>query len=224
MKTKPTLDLSTEIEDWKNRLQKSGNFNPDDLMELESHLLDEMDNLQNKGLSDKEIFLIAQDRIGSCETICQAYKRSGKLDFGKNSLLAQAFLLLFTFYWLSKTATYLAGDIAIFWLAGDGDGFVVIHSLLQVLMAGAVYLIYKKTIQRNHRNIRANTFAICSLLISLAIHLTYARLSPNAYFQMMTAAPFVVLFSPYLIYFSVFVSIVAMNVKQWRKNRLSAAS
>ncbi len=223
MQSKTQFNTEQEIGQWKEALQASGNIDQESLMELESHLLEEIDNLQHKGLSDAEVFLIAQNRIGSCETIGKAYKRSGRFDFGKNSLLAQAFLFLFTFYSLSKTATYLAGDISITWLAGDGNSFVAIHSILQVLMAGTVYLIYKKTNRKKSGSIRANTVAICSLVLSIAIHLTYAGLSPHAYFQMMGAAPFVVLLSPYLIYFSVFVAIIVMNVKQWRKNRLSTA-
>ncbi|GAB5523755.1 MAG: hypothetical protein Roseis2KO_16270 [Roseivirga sp.] len=223
MQSKTQFNTGHEIGQWKEALQASGHIDQENLMELESHLLDEIDNLQNKGLSDAEVFLVAQNRIGSCATISKAYKKSGSFNFGKNSLLAQAFLLLFTFFWLSKTATFLAGDIAIQWLGGDGNIFVVIHTLLQLLMAGTVYLIYKKISRKNPESIRANSTAICSLVIAIAIHLVYARLSPHAYFQMMGAAPYSVLFSSYLIYLSVFVSILVMNVKQWRKNRVSVA-
>lgn len=227
MQSKTQFNTEQEIGQWKETLQASGHVDQENLMELESHLLDEIDNLQNKGLSDAEVFLIAQNRIGSYETLGKAYKRSGSFSFSKNSLLAQTFLLLFTFFWLSKTATYVAGDIAISMFASDATSFVVMHTLLQVLMAVTVYLIYRKTRQMSRKNtesIRANIIAICSLVLSIAVHLIYARLSPNAYFQMMAAAPFVVLFSTYFIYLTVFVSIIVMNVKQWRKHKLSVTN
>lgn len=220
------FNTEREIEQWKEALQASGHIDQESLMELESHLLDEIDNLSGKGLNGEEVLLVAQRRIGSYKTISKAYSTSKNWGFAKISLISQAFLFLLTFIALSKIATSLAGDISFYWLELETTGFVIVHSLLQLLTAALVYLAYKKAYQRSQKypdSVKTNAIAMCSLIIAVVTMLIYTTVSPDSYMRIIGVAPYSVVFSPLLVYIIVLVSIIIVNIKQLRKRRLHIA-
>lgn len=61
-----SFDLATSLAAWRRSLT---GLAPDDIAELESHLLDSMGELQKSGLSEEEAFLIARRRLGKPEEI-----------------------------------------------------------------------------------------------------------------------------------------------------------
>lgn len=58
------FDLKRAVSDWVDELRRGPDCGADDVAELESHLHEEIDSLQGKGLSEEEAFLIASRRIG----------------------------------------------------------------------------------------------------------------------------------------------------------------
>jgi hypothetical protein len=59
------FDLNSALQHWLERLGQSPQVKAENLMELESHVRDSVVQLQTKGLSSEESFLIATHRIGS---------------------------------------------------------------------------------------------------------------------------------------------------------------
>ncbi|MGH7994682.1 MAG: permease prefix domain 1-containing protein [Limisphaerales bacterium] len=59
------FDLNTALRLWLERLGQSSQVKTENLKELESHISDSVMQLQTKGLSPEESFLIATHRVGS---------------------------------------------------------------------------------------------------------------------------------------------------------------
>ena len=67
--------LKDSMESWKGKLYNSNSFTSSDIEELESHLLDEIDILKNKDLSEEEAFYIACSRLGSVELLSSEFTK-----------------------------------------------------------------------------------------------------------------------------------------------------
>ena len=67
--------LKDSMESWKVKLYNSNSFTSSDIEELESHLLDEIDILKNKDLSEEEAFYIACSRLGSVELLSSEFTK-----------------------------------------------------------------------------------------------------------------------------------------------------
>lgn len=65
--------LTTSIENWKQNLSINNSFTNSDIEELESHLLEEIDLLKQKQLTDEEAFYVASSRLGSIELLSSEF-------------------------------------------------------------------------------------------------------------------------------------------------------
>jgi hypothetical protein len=65
METTTPFDLNTALRLWLERLGQSPQIKLENLRELESHVRDSVAQLETKGLSSEESFLIATHRVGS---------------------------------------------------------------------------------------------------------------------------------------------------------------
>lgn len=63
------FDLNVALHQWLVRLGQSPQMKAGDLKELESHVRDSVGQLQTKGLSSEESFLVATHRVGSPEKL-----------------------------------------------------------------------------------------------------------------------------------------------------------
>ena len=86
--------LEQNIKAWRKSFQSKSEITEDNLKELEAHLLDEIDALTEKGLSEEEAFLVAKYRIGDKEELSKEFKKVNKFN-----------------YWLDKLTPYLIGAI-----------------------------------------------------------------------------------------------------------------
>src|SRR5690348_11240878 len=69
------FDLNVALQQWLARLGQSPQVKVENLKELESHVRDSVVQLQCRGLSSEESFLIATHRVGKPEKL--------ELEFGK---------------------------------------------------------------------------------------------------------------------------------------------
>lgn len=70
METSATpFDLNTAVREWRDQLAQSPALGRDQLDELEAHLYDAMGDLQTRGLSPEEAFLIAAKRAGTSSAL-----------------------------------------------------------------------------------------------------------------------------------------------------------
>ena len=120
MENPAAFDLNQAIQSWRESLAKSFTFDGESLNELESHLRDAIGDLQAKGLSAEEAFLVAVRRCGSRQQL--------KHEFGKRMVLERWF---FRIAWIILTSLALL-DALCFIQGNDraGDGNVETMSLL----------------------------------------------------------------------------------------------
>jgi hypothetical protein len=67
------FDLEARVHEWTDALRSRGAFRDEDVVELESHLRDEIDALAKTGLSAEEAFLVAGHRVGGPEALAAEY-------------------------------------------------------------------------------------------------------------------------------------------------------
>lgn len=67
------FELKGEIANWKQKLEISNSLTSNDIEELESHLLDEIDSLKEKDLSEEEAFFVATSRLGSVDLLSSEF-------------------------------------------------------------------------------------------------------------------------------------------------------
>jgi hypothetical protein len=65
MEDSTAFDLNNAIRHWRDGLSHSPQFREEDLAELEAHLRDSVAELQGRGLTDEEAFLLAARRLGN---------------------------------------------------------------------------------------------------------------------------------------------------------------
>lgn len=73
------FDLQREISLWRRAVGSREAIGTEDAQELEDHLRDEVENLQAKGLTTEEAFLIACKRLGEARALSGEFKKVGGL-------------------------------------------------------------------------------------------------------------------------------------------------
>lgn len=211
------FNLNHSISSWRNRLWASGNYSQEDLDELASHLVDEMDGLREKGLIEEEQFLLATHRLGSTSTLDKAYEQSDTFRFRKISWFAQAFIFMSMLIILSKMARLIMQDL---YIAGQLDNqlyFLGIYLLLELTAVILIYFIYG-LVQRKMSLVKANTTAIIGLIAIVSVYLGYAFIFPSDAARYGQAL--ITIFWGALFYFLAFVWFVVINIRHGRKTQL----
>ena len=67
--------LEVAVDSYFQVLQEKGNYTSEDILELKSHLLDNVTELKKKDLEDDEAFIIAKKRLGKEEELRLEYKK-----------------------------------------------------------------------------------------------------------------------------------------------------
>lgn len=81
------FDLEINIKSWTNYLHSSGKLGEDDILELENHLRDQIDELIESGLTEDEAFLISVKRLGNVNLISKEYSKLNTETLWKNILV-----------------------------------------------------------------------------------------------------------------------------------------
>ncbi|MDW7668366.1 MAG: permease prefix domain 1-containing protein [Bacillota bacterium] len=81
------FDLESNINAWSNHLRLSGNLKEEDVLELEGHLREEIDELNEKGLVEDEAFLISVKRLGNINNISEEYSKVNTENLWKQLLV-----------------------------------------------------------------------------------------------------------------------------------------
>lgn len=142
-----TFSLKNQIKLWKAHLLETGQFNQDNITELESHLYDEMDELKQFNLDDEEAYYIAQKRLGNIKTLTQEY---GKVhvaqSFYKKVLpYINGVLVFFLMYSLLEVILHLSLLTGPKFLKDWGLLSYMISSLVFVILCyGGIFFIHKK--------------------------------------------------------------------------------
>lgn len=84
------FDLEMNVRSWCDYLRARGTLEETDVLELESHLRDQIDDLTNSGLSEEEAFLISVKRLGNVNLISKEYSKVNTESLWKYLLLDPA--------------------------------------------------------------------------------------------------------------------------------------
>ncbi|MGE5372179.1 MAG: permease prefix domain 1-containing protein [Solirubrobacterales bacterium] len=80
------FDLEVNIRSWSDHLRARGNLTEPDIVELENHLRDEIEDLTAAGLAPDEAFLISVKRLGNVNAISQEYSKVNAENLWKHLL------------------------------------------------------------------------------------------------------------------------------------------
>jgi hypothetical protein len=69
------FDLELNIRSWSDLVKEKGHFTESDVLELEDHLRDEIEDLIKVGLSEEEAFLISVKRLGNVHAISNEFSK-----------------------------------------------------------------------------------------------------------------------------------------------------
>ena len=94
MEYRTEFNLEKSIDQWRSTLITTANFTEDNIAELESHLLDEIQDLGVLGLSESESFLVAKKRLGRTDEISSEFNK-----------------INYRIYFLNKARPYISGAL-----------------------------------------------------------------------------------------------------------------
>jgi len=99
MENRTEFNLNKNIEIWKSELSQKSNMSQDNINELESHLRDEIHELELLGLNTEESLLIAEKRIGNVEDLRTEFGKINKGIYFRNKIIPylKGILLSFAF-------------------------------------------------------------------------------------------------------------------------------
>jgi hypothetical protein len=125
MENPTAFDLNHAIRRWRGGLSQSPHFREENLAELEAHLRDSMAELQSRGLTDEEAFLLAARRLGNPARLDSEFAKVNRGQVWLNHVL---WMLVGIQVWgLVGTIAHFATDAAV--LGGlTGLGYKFQHS------------------------------------------------------------------------------------------------
>ena len=107
MENTVSFDLTRAIQQWRERLGQAPALRRENLDELESHLADSIATLQTRGLSARESFMVATQRMGEEGSLQDEF---GKVNVGTVWLDRMLWMLIGIQVW--GLVSGLAGDIS----------------------------------------------------------------------------------------------------------------
>lgn len=150
MENRTNFDLNKSIEIWKLALSKNSKMTLDNISELESHLRDEMQELQLLGLSIEESLLIAKNRIGKTDDL--------KTEFGKVNR---------GFYFKNRIIPYLKGILF----------FIAFITLTELITGFSVIIANKFGFSENLNSTSIGILTISTLILFIISYKKYKNTS-----------------------------------------------
>lgn len=185
MESTTQFDLNIALQLWLERLGQSPQVKVENLRELESHVRDSMGQLQCKGLSSEESFLVATHRVGSPAKLEPEFAKVNRSPL--NAIIHGLILIFFSvgcwFLWAITQVTHMMAGAsarrgrllpAFSQLVIDCGPWLAVPPLL-----AAVYCIYIWMQKSHRRNSWAGFFAVTmAILILLAMPILIAAFLP----------------------------------------------
>lgn len=167
------FDLEMNIKSWADYLRARGTFEETDVLELESHLRDQIDELSDNGLSEEEAFLISVKRLGSVSMLSEEFSKVNTENLWKHLMLdpdpqAKAsnqrhIVMVILFSLLAGTAA----RIPTFFGVEIGSIAYFKNLSFYILPFIALFLTIKHGGSNRQRGILAGFFAVALILVNL---------------------------------------------------------
>lgn len=177
MENRTKFNLRENIEIWKSELSKKSNMTLDNISELESHLLDEIDQLKQQGLNPEESLLIAKKRIGNVTDLDVEFGKVNRhfhfrnkiIPYLKGALLFIAFIIVTELF--INVSLLLVKKIGVF---SENLNFVTIGLLIFFTIAMSIFF-YRKYRKGNFK-IRILNIPFLASIIVIGKFLYYGTL------------------------------------------------
>ena len=141
------FDLTQAIKKWRSGMLAESAFRRSDVDELQAHVLDTIDDLESKGLSKEEAFMVALHRTGDGAVLREEYVKAQPRNPLVNQLgwAVSGFLLITAIQELLRFATLILPEMLYNTGAFQAEYFGILHALLSLLIpiflvGGVVYL------------------------------------------------------------------------------------
>jgi len=132
---------------WKAQLSANGQFNQDNIAELENHLYEEMDQLKQYNLNDEEAYYIAQKRLGNIKDLQQEYAKVNTAQSIYKKILPyiNGVLIFFLVCSLLEVTLHLSMYAGSMFLKDWGYlSYMLSNLVFIILCSGGIFLILKK--------------------------------------------------------------------------------
>ena len=185
-------DVNRDIEQWKHSLIIADSFSTENIEELESHLRDSMETLSEQGLSEKEAFLVARDRIGETAELTEEFsKENSFMVWGRRVLWMLMGIVIFQVgLQLNTIAVYLVSSLAV--LFRLPLGFMNIASivirvgltclLVTVMIMGPMLYVKSQAIRNMLRGARKMSIIFGIAAVGVAI---ISMILPSVYYAIL---------------------------------------
>lgn len=146
MEDPTSFDLNQAIRGWRDDLRRSPHLRQEDLLELESHVMDSMAAFRAKGLADDEAFVLATRRLGAPSGLAPEFAKINRTEVWLNRLL---WMLIGVQVWgvLSGVARTVSNAVflgGLWGLGASGDtlhaGFDWSRAVIPVALVTLAYL------------------------------------------------------------------------------------
>ena len=134
MDSSQDFNSTSMIEDWVNRLKSEDSLTEADIVELESHLRDIMDDLTENGLSEEEAFIIASRRMGTILQWEEEYRQENNsiLQTRKSVIILSGVLFYFIFYYF---VAFSSKSLFVILLKSSEYGILAVEWTLRYIVA-----------------------------------------------------------------------------------------
>ena len=156
------FDLEIAIRQWRDQISQLDSLVPDAATELESHLRDSFNELCKLGLTNREAFQLARQRLGDENAIESEFSKAKPSVKWLNRMkwMLTGWLAIAAFTHISQNLIFFIQSIATLVLPSEGSNLgigIVSFSLPLLTLWAAIFVGF-----RRHRN------ALCSVLDSVA--------------------------------------------------------
>jgi len=211
MESTSKFNLEKSIAQWKSTLYQNDSLTEDAIAELESHLLDETDELYAKGLNEEEAFFIARKRLGETDLLVSEFE---KLDDNLLSFNRIRFLfigILFTCFLTNIVETIcLLSATASFYMFNNYENITITVNLIVVAIS-IMFLVYNRLIivgKVKSLGIFGNIpFLIISTILSRIFYIVFCQQSEFGLGIISRAMPASYYFSEALLVFIISVAL-----------------
>jgi len=154
MNNEATFNLEEYINSWAEKRKTQSSLTESDVEEIKSHFYDSMDALREKGLNEKEAFVLAKLRMGDSDELEQAYQEANQpvVQMRRSLLILAGVLVYFmTFYFILSSSKLLllllvksgiSGFESIEWVSR----YLITWHFVVALFFASLFFFEKKTI------------------------------------------------------------------------------
>lgn len=172
------FDINANIKAWSDYLREKGQLKDADLLEIEEHLRDEIEDLKKAGLSEEETFLISVKRFGNINQISGEFSKLSTESFWKQLVVDEGdtsqkhrqtrnILLVISFSLIAGTLAKLPQIFGLDFIVNQQVFYLFKNLSLFIFPLVAIYFMVNHPSSKRLKTWILIIFGISALLINL---------------------------------------------------------